>query len=96
MYTVEKEQSKGIYSSMLQYLTDYYCDNSRLFVYAKVDYFNILSAQIKNKIGFKTVGESFSLKFFEFNFCYYKYWNTKFRNNYLFYTSEYVKDLKWV
>lgn len=96
VYTIEEEQSKGLYSGMLLYLITYYYVFNRLFIYAKVDFFNILSIQIKKKIGFKIIGESFAFRLFKFNLCYYKYWNIKLNSNYLFYTNGYAKNLKLV
>lgn len=96
VYTVEEEHGKGLYSNMLLCLIDYYENFGRSFVYAKVDFFNALSTLIKKKIGFNIVGESFFIKLFKFNICYYRYWNSRFDSKFVNYSSKYTNNFKLV
>lgn len=94
--TIEEERDKGFYSNMLLFLIKYYNNINRFFIYSKVDYFNGSSINIKKKIGFKVIGESYAFKFYKFYACYYRYWHNFEDNHFEFYAQNSTSHFKLV
>lgn len=94
--TIEEERLKGFYSNMLLFLIKYYQNKNRFLIFSKVDFFNNLSINIKKKIGFKVVGESYAFKLFKFYACYYRYWHNFDDNHFEFYAQNSISRFKLV
>lgn len=72
--TLDSEQSKGLYGSLLCMAVSYYRLVGRCFVYGIVDIFNKKSLEIKRKYNFYCIGESYYCNIFMLNITYYKSW----------------------
>lgn len=76
-YTDPEYRGKGFFKYCDVIQNQYYLDHGKPYHYGSIDKFNKLSNMIRQKAGYKIIGETINYSIFSLNFTFFKNWYKK-------------------